>query len=96
MKLINCLCLDFNQGDKKAAQNPPSSGSRYFRSIALHLGEPPAEYDDMQSLFYSMLLMADVELPWMKLKAENEILEYKQRIADVKVSRRIYYGSFEL
>lgn len=78
--------VDFNQGDEKLMKNAPNSGSRLFRSITLHLGETPAEYDDIQSLFYGMLLMADVELPWMKFKTEKEILEYKQRIDDVKVS----------
>lgn len=41
------------------------------------MGASPAEYDDMQSLFYTMLVLADVELPWSKLVSKKQILESK-------------------
>lgn len=54
-------------------------------SIAVLLGASPAEYDDMQSLFYAMLQMGDVELPWHRLVSKAQILKSKQR-ATVEVS----------
>lgn len=73
--------------------NPPNYGSRWFRSIAVHLGESPAEYDDMESLFYAMLELADVELPWRKLVSKTQILESKQR-ATVEVNQFFFQTSF--
>lgn len=71
---------DFNQCDERVLRNPPNRGNPFYMSIAVHMGQSPAEYDDMQSLFYTMLVLADVELPWRNLSLRREIMEYKQRI----------------
>lgn len=71
---------DFNQCDERALRNRPNRGNPFYMSIAVHMGQSPAEYDDMQSLFYTMLVLADVELPWRHLILRKQIMEYKQRI----------------
>lgn len=57
-----------------------------FKSIPAHLGKPPIECDDLESLFYSMLATAGVELPWKDYKTSKEMLEYKLRFAGILVS----------
>lgn len=56
-----------------------------FKSIPAHLGKPPVEYDDLESLFYSMLVTAGVELPWQDYRTSKEMLEYKLRFTEILV-----------
>lgn len=77
---FNRIHTDFNQCDERALRNRPNRGNPFYMSIAVHMGQSPAEYDDMESLFYTMLVLADVELPWIHLILRKHVMEYKQRI----------------
>lgn len=81
-KYQHYFVVDFNQCDLKALQNRPNRGNPYFMSVAVHMGASPTEYDDLQSLFYTMLVLADVELPWGDLTDRQEMMRCKQSTSD--------------
>ncbi|XP_037045820.1 casein kinase I-like [Bradysia coprophila] len=89
----NVFLSDFNQCDLRALRNRPNRGNPYFMSIAVHMGESPAEYDDLQSLFYTMLVLADVELPWRNLIDRKEIMESKQRTIGESLCKEIKHSA---
>lgn len=61
----------------------------YYGSIAMHFGWPLAESDDLQSLYYVLLTLADVRLPWLNLTSDKEVVLHKLRFAEVEVNRFI-------
>lgn len=76
---ITFCFLDYNQCAQKAFQSLPNYGSPWYMPIGVHLDRSPAEYQDMESLLYAMLVLADVELPWNNLPFD-QLLGAKQRV----------------
>lgn len=65
--------------------NHTHKASRHYGSIAAHRHGPFIEADDFESLFYTLLTLADVSLPWLNLTSHNQILEQKLDFQKVEV-----------
>lgn len=79
---FNCCYIKYR---RDAGYEDLESGERFYASVGQHLGKPPAEYDDLESLHYALLSIADVQLPWLNLTTRPEIGEKKLRTKQVEV-----------
>lgn len=58
----------------------------YYGSVAMHFGWPLTESDDLQSLYYVLLTLADVRLPWLDYTSDREVVMHKLRFQEVEVN----------
>lgn len=58
----------------------------YYGAVAMHFGWPLTESDDLQSLYYVLLTLADVSLPWLNYTSDREVVLHKLRTDEVEVN----------
>lgn len=59
----------------------------YYGAVAMHFGWPLTESDDLQSLYYVLLTLADVRLPWLDYVSDREVVMHKLRLQEVEVNK---------
>lgn len=77
---------DFNLCDIKASDDHKHVASMYYGAVAMHFGLPLTESDDLQSLYYVLLTLADVRLPWLGFTSDRDVVMHKLRSQEVEVN----------
>lgn len=81
--------LDFNLCDIKASQDHKHVASMYYGATNMHFGWVLSEGDDFESLYYVLLTLAGVRLPWLDYKSDREVVMHKLRTNEVEVNEFI-------
>lgn len=77
--------IDFNCAIVTSRRDGFHNGNNFFAAISYHTGEYRMFKDDMESLFYMMLDISGIRLPWDGKPHETYVL-YKKNIAGMRVS----------
>lgn len=67
----------------------------YYGAVNMHFGWPLSEGDDLESVYYVLLTLANVRLPWLNYTADKEVVLHKLRISEVEVNQ-FYSFRFQL
>lgn len=97
INITGYLYLDFNIADWIHERNYPDGGNRRYSSVTYYIEDLKGFYmDDLRSLFYVMLELAGIPLPWKDIKDLWDVAELKINFLRVRVSYQISYYNFFL